>query len=203
MKSRLLFVLLFGASTTLSPAQSRVSIAPTYWFLYNPYSYQMAMSYNGRQTQFQATGHNVVSSFGLTVRYHFRPQWNVSIGALYNRNTNYIRNPQSSYGKSAPFTTEGMRLPVFVSYRLTSHRLSFYFSGGPTFTNNRTFSKAPINVEGVVGIGLDYRFDSGLSLLVQPTASYSLTRPVNDAFYRTTDYTSYNLGIQTQVVWRF
>lgn len=151
------------------------------------------MSYNGRQTQFQARGHNIVSSFGLMVRYHFTPQWDLLVGGLYNSNTGYIKSPQSPYGESKPFTTSGVRLPVLVSYRLTNHRLSPYFSAGATFTNNTTFTEAPINTNGVVGVGLIYRFDPGVSLVLQPTASYSLTGPVNDAFYQTRNYTSYSL----------
>ena len=202
MKSILLFVI-FIASTTLVSAQSRVSIAPTYWFNYNPYSYQVDMAYNGSQTHFQASGHNISSSFGLTVRYHFTPQWDVSVGALYHSSTNHIKSPQTPYGESTPFTTGGVRLPIVVSYRLTDRRLSPYFSTGATFTNNKTFTDAPINSEGVIGVGLDYRLHSGLSILLQPTVSYSFTKPVNDDFYRTTDYTSYSVGLLTQLIWHF
>ena len=203
MKSLLLSLALLVALITPVSAQSRVSIAPTYWFNYNPYSYQVDMNYNGRQTQFQASGHNIVSSFGLTIRYHFTPQWDVSVGALYNSTTSYLKSPQSPYAEFRPFTTEGVRLPVLVSYRLTNHRLSPYFSAGATFTNNTTYTEAPVNADGVVGVGLSYRFHSGLSVLLQPTASYSLTKPVSNAFYRASDYTSYSLGVQTQLIWRF
>ncbi|MDZ5447984.1 outer membrane beta-barrel protein, partial [Micromonospora sp. 4G57] len=155
MKSVLLFIAFSLASVILVSAQSRVSIAPTYWFNYNPYSYQVDMAYSGSQTHFQASGHTVTSSFGLTVRYHFTPQWNVSVGALYNSSTNHIKSPQTPYSESTPFTTGGVRLPIMVSYRLTSHRVSPYLSAGATFTNNKTFTDAPVNSEGVIGVGLD------------------------------------------------
>lgn len=203
MKSLLLSLGLFGASITFSLAQSRVSVAPTYWFNYNPYAYQVDLAYNGLKTQTQASGHNIVSSFGLTAHYHFSSQWNVSAGVLYSRNTAYIKSPQSPYGEFEPFTSEGVQLPVLVSYRLTNRRLSPYFSTGATFTNSKTFTEAPVKTDGVVGVGLDYRFHSGLSLLLQPTGSYSFSRPVNDAFFQFTNYTSYSLGVQTQLIWHF
>lgn len=203
MKSLLLSVALFGASTTLVSAQSRVSIAPTYWFNYNLYSYQLNLSYNGSNTQNQVSGHSIASSFGLTTRYHFTPQWDVSVGAFYYTNTAYLTNPTNPYGESIPFTSEGGQVPVLVSYRLTDRRLSPYLSAGAIFAKSKTFTEAPIKIDGVVGAGLNYRFDSGLSLLVQPTVSYSLTKPVNDAFYQVTNYSFYSLGVQTQLIWRF
>lgn len=194
-------LLLLTAASSL--AQSRVSIAPTYWFNYNPYSYQARMTYNGSSTQFQSFGHNLISSFGLTARYQFTPQWDVSVGVLYYRSADHIKSPLGPYGEPAPFTSKGWQLPVLVSYRLTTHRLSPYFSGGAIFTQSKTFTARPITTDGVVGIGLNYRIDSGLSLLLQPTASYSFYRPASDAFYQVADYSSYNLGVQAQAIWQF
>jgi len=203
MKTALLVALLFSASVTLLSAQSRVSIAPTYWFNYNPYSYQINHTFNGSTTQTLASGHDVVSSVGLTVRYHFTPQWDVSLGGLYYRDTNHAKTPKSPYGEFAPFTSKGWQVPVMVNYRLTEHRLSPYFSTGAVFTKSNTFTGRPLTTDGVVGVGLNYRVDSGLSILLQPTASYSFYRPASDASFSFTEYSSYSLGIQTQLVWRF
>lgn len=203
MKSPLLSGVLLAASVSLVSAQSRVSIAPTHWFQYNPYSYQVDMNYNGVQNQTQASGHNTVSSLGLTVRYHFTSKWDLSVGGLYSRNTNHIKSPQGPYGEFASFTSKGVQIPVLVGYRLTNHRLSPYFSTGASFTKSVTFTEAPIKTDGVIGVGLDYRFDSTLSLLIQPTASYSFSPPTNNTLYRFTNYSSYNLGVQTQLIWRF
>ncbi|MFD2571054.1 outer membrane beta-barrel protein [Spirosoma soli] len=203
MKAFLLLGGLLLTITVSSPAQSRVSIAPSYWFNYNPYSYQANLTYNGSNTQFRASGYNIISSFGLTTRYHFTPQWNLSVGVLYNRNTDYIQSPQSPYGEPTPFTSEGWQVPVLVSYRLTSRRLSTYFSTGALLTKSKTFTEAPIRTDGVVGVGLAYQFDSGLSLLLQPTASYPFTKPASDAFYQVTNYSSYSIGLQTQLIWHF
>ena len=74
MKSLSLFVGLCCVSSTLLWAQSRLSIAPTYWFAYNPYSHQLDMTYNAVPTQIQASGYNTVSYLGLTDRYRFGSQ---------------------------------------------------------------------------------------------------------------------------------
>ena len=203
MKSVLLSLGLFGASITLLPAQSRVSIAPTYWFNYNPYAYQVDLAYNGLKTQTQVSGHGIISSFGLTARYHFTPRWDVSVGALYYRNTDHTKSPQGPYGESEPFTSEGGQLPVLVSYRLTNRRLSPYFSAGAVFAKSKTFTEAPLKTDGVVGVGLSYRFHPGLSMLLQPTASYSFSRLVDDAFFKFTDYRSYSIGVQAQLIGHF
>lgn len=205
MKYLLFFVGLFGASSTLSWAQSRVSIAPAYWFNYNPYSYQVSTDFNGSRTQSQVSGHSIVSSFGLAARYHFTPHWDVSLGGLYYRNTSYLTVTSSfiQQGELTPFTSEGGQLLVLVNYRLTERHLSPYFSTGAVFAKSKTFTEAPIKTDGVVGIGLDYRFHSRLSLLLQPTASYTFSKPVSDAYYQFTDYTSYSIGLQTQLIWRF
>lgn len=203
MRVILFFTLLFSTSVTFLSAQNRVSIAPAYWFNYNPHSYQVDMNYNGSQRQFQASGYGIISSYGLIARYHFTPQWDVSVGALYYRNTNHIKSPQGPYGESTPFTSEGWQLPVLVNYRLTSQRLSPYFSTGVIFAKSKTFTGRPITTDGVIGVGLNYRIDSGLSLLLQPTFSYSFYRPASDGFTTYSNYSSNSLGIQTQFIWYF
>ena len=195
--------MLLSASVSLLSAQSRVSIAPTYWFNYNPYSYHFKSTFNGSTTNTLVSGHDIISSVGLTARYQFTPQWDVSVGLLYYLNTNYIKSPLGPYGESTHFTSKGWQLPVLVSYRLTDHRLSPYFSTGAVFTRSNTFTGGPITTDGVVGVGLHYRIDSGLSLVLQPTASYSFYRPANDGFFTFTQYSSYSLGVQTQLIWRF
>lgn len=201
MRSILLFVSVFSASISFVSAQSRVSIAPSYWFNYNPYSYQINFTYNGSTTQTPASGYDLVSSFGLTTRYHFTPKWDVSVGIFYYRNTNHIKSPQGPYGEFTPFTSQGWQLPVLVNYRLTDRRLSPYFSTGAIFTRNRTFTERPITTDGVLGVGLNYRIDSGLSLLLQPTGSYSFYRPASNPSLTLTHYNSYSLGLQVQLIW--
>jgi hypothetical protein len=203
MKVTLFFAVLASATSTLLLAQSRVSLSPTYWFNYNPYSSQTIVTYNGSTSQILASGHSIVSSYGLTARYQFTPQWDVSVGALYYRAADHMESPQGPYGAFTPFISKGWQLPLLVNYRLTNRRLSPYLSTGAIFTRSNTFTGRPITTDGVVGIGLNYRIDSALSLLLQPTASYSFYRPANDAVYTLTQYSSYNLGVQGQIIWYF
>jgi hypothetical protein len=203
MKFLLLSVGLFIASLSLVMAQSRVSIAPTYWFNYNPYSYRINATFNSSTLRSLVSGHALVSSVGLTARYRFTPHWDVSAGALYYRNTDRIKAPLGPYGESTPFTSEGWQFPVLINYRLNDHRLSPYFSAGATFARSRTFTARPLTTDGVVGVGVNYRINPGLSLLVQPTASYSFYRPASDPFYTYAKYLSYSLGVQTQLIWHF
>lgn len=184
-------------------AQSRFSLAPAYWFNYNPYSSQATYTYNGSTTQILASGYSLVSSVGLMARYRFAAQWDVSIGALYYRDANHNKNLPGPYGDFAPFISKGWQLPLLVNYRLTDRRLSPYVSTGAIFARSNTFTERPITTDGVVGVGLNYRLDAGSSVLVQPTASYSFYRPASDAVYTLTHYSSYSLGLQTQLIWSF
>lgn len=203
MKFLLLFAGLLAASISPVAAQSRLSLAPVYWFSYNPYSYQSTISFNGVTTQTPIAGHTLASSFGLALRYDFTPKLDLSVGGLFNRTADHIQIPRQPYGDSGPFISKGIQVPVLISYRLTDKRLSPYFSAGALFTKSKTFTEAPIKADGIIGIGLTYRFDPGVSLLLQPTAGYPLTRPASDAFYRVDNYSSYSFGIQTQLIWRF
>ncbi|WP_461102792.1 outer membrane beta-barrel protein [Spirosoma koreense] len=203
MKLILLFTLLSSAVVTRIAAQSRVAIAPTYWFSYNPYSYQLNYTFNGSTSQTPIAGHDIVSAVGLTLRYRFTPHWDVSLGGFYYRDTNHIKTPQSPYNESTSFTSKGWQLPVMINYRLTEHRLSPYFSAGAIFSKSTTFTERPLTTDGVVGVGIIYRINSDLLLLLQPTASYSFYRPASDDFYSFTRYSSYSLGIQTQLIWYF
>lgn len=198
MKSLLLSLGLITVSTSLLLAQSRVSIAPTYWYSYATYSYQVR-STSGSEGPF--TGHSAGSSVGLTARYHFNPKWDMSVGLLYNWDS-IIWDSSLSSLNLPKITTEAIQLPVLVNYRLTARRLSPYFSAGAFLYKSKT-PKEPIKVNGILGVGLDYRLNSGLSLLIQPKASYLFFRPAKDALPEITNFVSYNLGIQAQLIWHF
>lgn len=185
-------------------AQSRLSIAPAYWLNAATTTYQVdVLNPTGSRTIIPADIRSTVSSVGLMARYHFTPKWDVSVGALYYRNTAQIKNPQAPSGESFSFTTEGGQVPILVNYRLTDRRLSPYFSTGVLFAKSKTFTDDNLWTEGMVGAGVDYRFQSGLSLLLQPTASYSFYKPAINSASQTINYRSYSFGAQTQLIWRF
>lgn len=179
-------------------AQSRVSVAPVYWYRYGQYQYQVHSVYDGSDTR--ASGHDNSSSAGLLIRYHFTPKWDVSAGILYNRSSSRLSNPTFPQ-TDIRLIRNFIQLPVLANYRLTDHRLSPYFSVGALFGKGQT--AAPIKMNGVIGIGVDYRFNSGLSLLLQPTATYLFDKPASDPLFQISGYSSYSVGVQTQLVWHF
>ena len=200
MKTIFVYLWLFTSLSAQVLAQSRISIAPTYWFNYGIYAYQVQSTYSGIGGSF--AGRDLASSAGLTARYHFSPKWDVSVGLLYNWNASHLTESPTGYGTN-PFRSKALQLPILVNYRLTTHQLSPYFSGGAFLVKSKTFSEAPTKVNGVLGVGLDYRIRSGLSVMVQATASYLFYKPADDLYFQFANYSSYSLGAQTQLIWHF
>lgn len=198
MKICLLACGLWLTATASLVAQSRVSVAPVYWYNYGQYKYQVHSTYDGSDTQL--SGHANSSSIGLISRYHFTPKWDISVGALLNRNSSRLTNinsPQTDIGIIRTY----IQVPVLANYRLTDRRLSPYFSVGALLGKGQT--SAPVKMNGVIGIGVDYRFNSSLSLLLQPTATYLFDKPASNILVQISGYSSYNLGVQTQLIWHF
>lgn len=198
MKICLLACGLWLTAAASSVAQSRVSIAPLYWYNYGQYKYQIHSVYDGSDTQL--SGHDNSSSIGLTARYHFTPKWDVSAGILLNRNSSQLTNPNFPQTDIGIIRTY-LQVPVLANYRMTDRRLSPYFSAGALLGKSQT--SAPVKMNGVIGIGVDYRFNSSLSLLLQPTATYLFNKPISDPLFQISGYSSYSLGVQTQLIWRF
>lgn len=186
----------FLVATALSVAQSRVSVAPTYWYAYGKYSYQTHSLYDGSNAQL--SGHTIASSVGLTARYHFKPKWDLSVGLLYNSNSSHLKTPQSD---DIQLTSRYIQLPILVNYRLSDRPLSAYISAGAFLSKSKTFSDEPVKSNALIGVGLDYRLNSKLSLLLQPTASYLLYKPASNTLFQYNNYNSYSFGLQTQLIW--
>jgi hypothetical protein len=194
MRKYLPLFILFSLITLSIQGQNRFSIAPTYWFNYGQYNYQLRSTHTGRSLLgYSGSVHN--SSFGLTVRYTIGRKWDLSTGLLYN--------VVSQYSGGRKFTDDYVRLPVLVSYRLSDKRLSPYASVGASFSNEYQFSNnGGIKTNALLGIGATYRLHSKISLLVQPTVSYLLNRPRDQGFQDEFDkYYFYQVGLQTQLVW--
>lgn len=200
MRYLLIGLSLMGLTNPPVWAQNRVSIASTYWFNYGIYAYQVTSTYSGLGGSF--AGRDIASSVGLIARYHFITKWDVSVGLLYNWNSSHLTESPGIYD-SSPFRSQAIQLPVLINYRLTAYRLSPYFSAGAFLVKSKTFTTAPTKVNGLLGIGLDYRISSGLSVLVQPTASYLFYKPADDPYFHFSNYDYYGLGLQTQLIWYF
>jgi hypothetical protein len=203
MKNLITFWGLFFTLITPVLAQNRFSIAPTLGFIFGHDEYQLQRLSNDFMHH-SATNKGL--SVGVTGRYYVSPKLDVSIGLALNVLT---VNAQQQYNQ--PYKTMGVKMntgyaqvPVLVNYRLLSKRLSPYVSVGASFSNyNHIAIREAINTSALIGIGVDYRLGSKLSLLVQPTGSYLLKQPPNDLYNTFSPYYSYLLGLQTQLIWRF
>ena len=196
-------VLLLLMSTASLLAQSKFSLAPTYSFNYGIYSYQLRAVYDGSIKDF--SGHSTGSSIGLTARYHFDQRWSLSVGALYDKSVSHLKTPTSDDVRLP--ATEEFRFPVLVNYRLSNRRLAPYLSAGAFFAKDKKDKlDDPLRTtrtHALLGIGVDYKINSKLSWLLQPTASYMLTKPANQLPFQFASYNSYWIGLQTQLLIHF
>ncbi len=190
--------MVFG--TTFSIAQSRFSVAPTYWFTNGIYKYQVRLLSDPVAGISDYSGYSNSASFGLMTRYHFQTKWSISVGMLYDRSVSHLRAPQYN---TVTLYSEYIQLPIFVNYRLTTNRLSPYFSVGAFFEKNIPNAKDPFKTNVLLGVGIDYRITSKLSLLVQPTASYLLYKPADSDLIKYDKFNSYKAGVQAQAIWHF
>lgn len=202
MKNLITFWCLFLTTIIPLSAQTRFSIAPTLGFMWGQDEYQLQQA-GTDFSHYSATNKGL--SVGVTGRYYVSTKLDVSIGLALNA---LSVNAQQQYNQ--PYQTMGVKLttgyaqvPVLIDYRLLSKRLSPYVSLGASFSNyNRIASKGAIYTSALVGIGVDYRLGSKLSLLVQPTGSYLLKQAPNDAYNTFSPYHSYLVGLQIQLIWR-
>lgn len=161
-------------------------MAPTYWYNYGQYSYQLRSSYGS----YAGRVHN--SSFGPTVRYSVGSKWDVSAGLLYNI--------ASLNDGGRRYTDDYVRLPVLFNYRLSYKRLSPYVSVGASFSNEYQFANnRGIKTNALLGLGANYRLGPKASLLVQPTVSYLVNRPKDQNEFD--KYYFYQIGLQAQFIW--
>lgn len=186
--------------------QGRFSVAPTYSFIYGHLDYR----FSRESSSFAVNGPSYGSAAGLTSRYHITPKLDVSVGLLYSKITEYRRSESNStLGSPGNYTyvssrstdtrtSDHFRFPVLINYTTSSNRLSPYFSVGALFDYQLgQFDQRTIKTSGLVAAGIKYRINPGLSLVVQPTGSYLFEKSFAQRFL------SYQLGLQTQLVWRF
>jgi hypothetical protein len=186
----LLFISLLNAYS-----QSRVSLAPTYWFHYGNYGYQTGTLHADPATK----PHTIASALGLTVRYHLTQQWDFSLGVLYNKNN----SPTITLGMyKVNLITRYVQLPTLLNYRSSAHRLSPYFSAGAVFNVN-TWSNEPVKTSLILGAGIDYQINTKFSWLLQPTFDYLLYNPADTPSQQFINYEAYAIGVQTQFLWHF
>lgn len=196
MKNLFTFLLFISLPVVSAQAQSRVSLSPTLWLNYGVFNYQLRYLLSptlGKNLTYP--GNMISGSFGLTARYHIDSSWDVSAGLLYNL--------ESQKAGGIPVLSKYVRLPVLVNYRPSAKRLSPYMSLGASFSNQTRFpfaNKRDIKTNALVGLGAYYDLTPKLSLLVQPTISFLVSRPeAQDVSFG--KYYFYQVGLQTQLVW--
>ncbi|AUD04366.1 outer membrane beta-barrel protein [Spirosoma pollinicola] len=191
------FIFILLANTCLL-AQSKVSIAPSYWFLHSNYNYQIQSIYDGTIKGYD--GYSVASSIGLNARYHFTPRWDLSAGLLYNKTTSHLKDPSTN---DVRLGTKYIQLPILINFRSSVKRISPYFSAGAILEKSALAGNDRVKPSAVIGIGVDYRISKNVDWLVQPTGSYLFYKPDSGWLYQFKDYNSYRIGIQTQLMFHF
>jgi hypothetical protein len=203
MKHVIAFFGLFMLLTLSTSGQGRWSIAPAYGYNlgYEQFTYQ-----SNDKEFLQFTENTKGSSAGLTTHYAISPQWDVSVGihGVFLASTALYHYNQTNHTFAIQGTHSYVQLPVLINYRLSQKRLTPYFSGGALFSNRAMRANSVgINTSVQAGIGIDYQLSPKLSLLIQPTGSYLLTRPKDNATSEYNPYHSYIVSLQTQLMWRF
>ncbi|GAB3545362.1 outer membrane beta-barrel protein [Spirosoma fluminis] len=189
-----LFLLVFAGIAV--QAQHRFSIAPTYWYTYGNYTYQVQNLLDG--ADIQGSGYSKGSSLGLTARYQVRSNLSIGVGILHAWQTAHSKDNVTS---EVRITSRAVQVPVLINYRFGQNRLAPYLSAGAGFAKNTSIKQSRIGISAIAGLGLNYRINSGISLLLQPTASYLLSSPENDSAVNWNSFRSYQLGVQAQLIW--
>ena len=195
MKSLLIYFGLIVLSLGSAFSQSRISLAPTYWYNYGNYAYQVEPFYADPARK----PYTLSSSMGLTARYQFNESWNVSLGFLYSKNTSPVISPRK---EKINLITNFVQLPILLNVRSSTHRFSPYFSAGALFNFNIATGDQ-VKTGLVIGAGVDYRINAKLYWLLQPTYSYLLYNPADTFLVQFIDYEAHALGVQTQLIWHF
>lgn len=155
-------------------------------------------------------------SAGVTARYTYAPGWSVGAGVWYQQIALRQARPASAGEGTTTLRNRTVRVPFFINYQSSTKRLSPYFSLGllvdfPMTSrvlvdrSGQARQRLRLSTEGgpifhaLLGAGASYQLNRRYSVLVQPTGSYNLGRFGGAA----TNFTSFELSLQTQVLYTF
>ena len=169
-------------------------------------------------TEFSAVSNGLNYSLGVAARYAFSPKWSVGTGIWATHSavgkSDYLQNGipfTVRYQYNHPFTNL-YKVPLLINYQSSTKRLSPYFSAGATFDFRGTsyvdlngngeltpikFGKAMV-ITPLLGVGVIYDLSDRMSLIVQPTIQYNVESHPSYSYYH-----SYQLSLQTQLMYRF
>ena len=154
-------------------------------------------------------------SIGLSAIYAFTPHWSISTGFWYNQLSMNGTNPFDGGNTPARIISRNFQVPLLINYRLTSNRLSPYFSLGSLANFRRStifrsetstgpeegrvlFGKSAADYRAVVGAGVVYQLNKHLSLIAQPLLIWRF-KPAGD-YER---YVAYQVNGQIQLMYSF
>ena len=153
---------------------------------------------------------------GLTVQYHYAPGWSVESGLWYQHLTTRQARPATAGEGQTTLRSRTVRIPLLLNYRLTTKRLSPYFSLGtlvdfpipsrvivtspdqPRQNLRLRTDRGPV-FHLTLGAGVQYQIDRRCALLVQPMYAYNLGRFGGSRTYNP----AYELSLRTQVAYSF
>lgn len=196
-----------------------VQVAPVYAYSDSKFIFPFPDPITQLPTTEVTTVSNVLNySLGIAVGYAFSSKWSIASGVWATHSAigkgdfseNGVRGTMR-YQYSHPFTNS-YKVPLLINFKSSTKRLSPYFSAGATFDfrgisyvdleGNGTyvpvkFGKALI-VRPLIGAGVLYGLTEHMSLIVQPTIQYDLEPHPGYSYYH-----AYQLGLQTQLMYRF
>lgn len=213
----LAFLALFG--TIPAAGQNRFSVAVSAAPLYGHSDYKIITPYvvnaSGQLTtsELSTRSHSVGYSFGLLVRYTFSPKWSVTSGIWATQfvttkgifSIDGLETDLSTTNKH-PFVY-AYKVPLLINYKMSTRRLSPYFSAGATLDfrarsyidlNGQEvavkFGKA-VTINPILSLGAIYQVNNRLSVAAQPTVQYNIQ---DHSGYTT--YHNYLLSLQLQLL---
>lgn len=221
MKNYFLFPLsLLLLTTTVTLAQRRFSVgvtaAPVLAHSHSNYTFafpgQAGAGPDFREFDIRTTAGG--ATIGAAVEYAFNQHWSINTGSFYHqlryKEPYFTANPSSTR-----VTTSGWQIPLAVTYRSSTKRLSPYFSVGavgflpgvtvfksldsPNIPTSRIRFERPINVQALVGAGIAYQLTDRWLLSVQPTLLWHF-RPKDDTFIQYNQFTAYQIQGQVRLM---
>ena len=191
MKANHLFFLgLASLLTTSAVAQSRFSFGVTAAPVLSHSSSRFSVNLpdqNGQINQqiFDVRGTSGGYNVGVPVQYNLTPQWSISSGVWFSQFRSSGTYPFGNGPIPSRIISSSYKVPLLVNYRLTTRRLSPYFSigavgsfrgttlykpeaGSGVDAVKLTFGSKAVILQPLIGAGVAYRINPHWSLTAQP-----------------------------------
>jgi len=155
-------------------------------------------------------------SAGVTVYYTYTSGWSVATGLWYHYQAIKTDRLALAGAGTTSVHNRGLRIPILLNYRSSDNKLSPYYSFGPlidfplsarVIANREGESTQHLRLAAesgpifsvLLGAGGVYQINSKIALTVQPTFTYHLGRLGGAR----TNFRTYELGLQTQLIYTF